>query len=278
MYLNSTQEDTKKPEIISVQQDKKDASVIVVTFSEDVLRADNKNNYSIKKNNKQIYTVSEATYTSESEKYQAKLVLNDKLAKGKYEVSVYNITDNTNEENELTDTWTGKLDGEGTLKAFYHTLGKFWAIILLFVILVIILGIYLYIKKHRGIMIVQDKMILGDKVENKKHIKSDQSSTKNILLQISGIATDVKEMPVQINGSIIVGRASICDIYFDDVSMSRQHFALEVEKGEMYLTDLESTGGTTVNGVKVQPGSQGRIIVQNGSDITAGRVTFTVRW
>ena len=278
LYLNSTQEDTKKPEIISVQQDKKDASVIVVTFSEDVLRADNKNNYYIKKNNKQIYTVSEATYTSESEKYQAKLVLNDKLAKGKYEVSVYNITDNTNEENELTDTWIGKLDGEGTLKAFYHTLGKFWAIILLFVILVIILGIYLYIKKHRGIMIVQDKMILGDKVENKKHIKSDQSSTKNILLQISGIATDVKEMPVQINGSIIVGRASICDIYFDDVSMSRQHFALEVEKGEMYLTDLESTGGTTVNGVKVQPGNQGRIIVQNGSDITAGRVTFTVRW
>ena len=261
-----------------MQQDKKDASVIVVTFSEDVLRADNKNNYSIKKNNKQIYTVSEATYTSESEKYQAKLVLNDKLAKGKYEVSVYNITDNTNEENELTDTWNGKLDGEGTLKAFYHTLGKFWAIILLFVILVIILGIYLYIKKHRGIMIVQDKMILGDKVENKKHIQSDQSSTKNVLLQISGIATDVKEMPVQINGSIIIGRASICDIYFDDVSMSRQHFALEVEKGEMYLTDLESTGGTTVNGVKVQPGSQGRIIVQNGSDITAGRVTFTVRW
>ena len=44
LYLNRTQKDTKKPEIISVQQDKKDASVIVVTFSEDVLRADNKNN------------------------------------------------------------------------------------------------------------------------------------------------------------------------------------------------------------------------------------------
>lgn len=277
-YLNSTQEDTKKPKIVSVKQDKKDASVLLVTFSEDVLRADNKNNYSIKKNGKQIYTVSEATYTSENEKYQAKLVLNDKLAKGKYEVSVYNITDNTNEENELTDTWSGNLNGEGALKAFYHTLGKFWAIILLIVILAIILGIYLYIKKHRGIMVVQDKMVLGDKIENKKHIKSDQSSTKNVLLQISGIASDVKEMPVQINGSIIVGRASICDIYFDDVSMSRQHFALEVENGEVYLTDLESTGGTTVNGVKVQPGSQGRVIIQNGSTITAGRVTFIVRW
>lgn len=278
LYLNSTQEDKKKPEITSVKQDKKNASVLVVTFSEDVLRADNKNNYSIKKNRKQIYTVSEATYTSEDGTYQAKLVLNDKLAKGKYEVSVYNIADNTNEENELTNTWSGELDGEGALKAFYHTLGKFWAIILLIVILAIILGIYFYIRKHKGIMVMQDKMVLGDKVENKKHIKSDQSSTKNVLLQISGIVTDVKEMSVQINGSIIVGRASICDIYFDDVSMSRQHFALEVENGKVYLTDLESTGGTTVNGIKVQPGNQGRVTIQNGSTIVAGRVTFIVRW
>lgn len=278
LYLNSTQTDTKKPEITSVKQDKKDASVITVTFSEDVLRADNKNNYSIKKNGKQIYTVSEATYISENEKYQAKLVLNDKLAKGKYEISVYNITDNTNEENELTKSWNGKLEGEGTLKAVYHMLGRFWAVILAVVIFIIILGIYLYIRKHRGIMVVQDKMVLGDKVKNKKHIKSDSSSTKNVILQISGIAADVKEMPVQINGSIIVGRASICDIYFDDVNMSRQHFALEVEKGEVYLTDLESTGGTTVNGIKVRPGKEGRVRIGNGSTITAGRVTFVVRW
>ena len=171
LYLNSTQTDTKKPEITSVKQDKKDASVITVTFSEDVLRADNKNNYSIKKNGKQIYTVSEATYISENEKYQAKLVLNDKLAKGKYEISVYNITDNTNEENQLTKSWEGKLEGEGTLKAIYHMLGRFWAVILAIVIFIIILGIYLYIRKHRGIMVVQDKMVLGDKVKNKKHMK-----------------------------------------------------------------------------------------------------------
>lgn len=278
LYLNSTQPDTKKPEIISVKQDKKDAAVLMVTFSEDVLRADNKNNYSIKKNGKQIYTVSEATYISENEKYQAKLVLNDKLAKGKYEISVYNITDNTNEENELTKSWSGKLEGEGTLKSIYHMLGRFWAVILAVVIFIIILGIYLYIRKHRGIMVVQDKMVLGDKVKNKKHIKNDSSSTKNVLLQISGIAADVKEMPVQINGSIIVGRASMCDIYFDDVNMSRQHFALEVEKGEVYLTDLESTGGTTVNGIKVRPGKEGRVRIGNGSTITAGRVTFLVRW
>lgn len=278
LYLNSTQPDTKKPEIISVKQDKKDAAVLTVTFSEDVLRADNKNNYSIKKNGKQIYTVSEATYISENEKYQAKLVLNDKLAKGKYEISVYNITDNTNEENELTKSWSGKLEGEGTLKSIYHMLGRFWAVILAVVIFIIILGIYLYIRKHRGIMVVQDKMVLGDKVKNKKHIKNDSSSTKNVLLQISGIAADVKEMPVQINGSIIVGRASMCDIYFDDVNMSRQHFALEVEKGEVYLTDLESTGGTTVNGIKVRPGKEGRVRIGNGSTITAGRVTFLVRW
>lgn len=73
-------------------------------------------------------------------------------------------------------------------------------------------------------MVVQDKMVLGDKMEQKKHIKSDQSTTKNVILSVSGIAADEKEMAVQINGSIIIGRASFCDIYFDDLKMSGQAF------------------------------------------------------
>lgn len=49
-------------------------------------------------------------------------------------------------------------------------------------------------------MVVQDKMVLGDKMEQKKHIKSDQSTTKNVILSVSGIAADEKEMAVQVNG------------------------------------------------------------------------------
>lgn len=192
LYLNRAQSDSKKPTITSVKQKGKDAKTIVVTFSEDVLSADNKNNYSILRGGKHTYTVSEATYTSDNEKYQAKLVLNDKLVKGKYTVETHNIVDNTNEENPLDTSWSGELDGEGAFKAFYTSLGKFWAIILAVIVFAVLLGIYLYIRKHRGIMVVQDKMVLGDKMEQKKHIKSDQSTTKNVILSVSGIAADEK--------------------------------------------------------------------------------------
>lgn len=178
LYLNRAQSDSKKPTITSVKQKGKDAKTIVVTFSEDVLSADNKNNYSILRGGKHTYTVSEATYTSDNEKYQAKLVLNDKLVKGKYTVETHNIVDNTNEENPLDTSWSGELDGEGAFKAFYTSLGKFWAIILAVIVFAVLLGIYLYIRKHRGIMVVQDKMVLGDKMEQKKHIKSDNLRQK----------------------------------------------------------------------------------------------------
>ena len=227
---------------------------------------------------KHTYTVSEATYTSDNEKYQAKLVLNDKLVKGKYTVETHNIVDNTNEENPLDASWSGELDGEGAFKAFYTSLGKFWAIILAIIVFAVLLGIYLYIRKHRGIMVVQDKMVLGDKMEQKKHIKSDQSTTKNVILSVSGIAADEKEMAVQINGSIIIGRASFCDIYFDDLKMSGQHFALLVQNGDIFLSDLNSTNGTFVDGKPVEAGPEVTVPVANGSTIEAGSVTFVIRW
>lgn len=278
LYLNRAQSDSEKPKITSVKQKGKDAKTIIVTFNEDVLSADNKNNYSILRGGKHTYTVSEATYTSDNEKYQAKLILNDKLVKGKYTVETHNIVDNTNEENPLDASWSGELNGEGAFKAFYTSLGRFWAIILAVIVFAVLLGIYLYIRKHRGIMVVQDKMVLGDKMEQKKHIKSDQSTTKNVILSISGIAADEKEMAVQINGSIIVGRASFCDIYFDDLKMSGQHFALLVQNGDIFLSDLNSTNGTFVDGKPVEAGPDVTVPVTNGSTIEAGSVTFVIRW
>lgn len=278
LYLNRAQSDSQKPKITSVKQKGKDAKTIVITFSEDVLSADNKNNYSILRGKKHTYTVSEATYTSDNEKYQAKLILNDKLVKGKYTIETHNIVDNTDEENSLDTSWSGELDGEGAFKAFYTSLGKFWAIILAVIVFAVLFGIYFYIRRHRGIMVIQDKMVLGDKMEQKKHIKSDQSSTKNVIFSVSGIASDEKEMAIQINGSIIIGRASFCDIYFDDLKMSAQHFALLVQNGALFLSDLNSTNGTFVDGKPVEAGPEVTVPVANGSVIEAGSVTFVIRW
>ena len=274
VFVSTARPDEEKPVIQSVEQEGKDPRTIVVTFSEDVSRADNKNNYSILRNGKQVYTVSEATYTAADEKYQAKLILNDNLQKGDYEISVVNVTDNTNEENELTESWSGELDGEGALKAFYSKLGKFWAIILAIAVFAIIAVIYYVIKKHNGIMVVEDEMVLGSNMGKKQHIKHDDSATKEVVFLVSGIASEVRKMNVQINGSAIIGRSSICDVYFDDLSMSKQHFALEVEEGELYLTDLNSRNGTMIDGREAHTKER----IHNGSVIEAGSVRIEIRW
>lgn len=274
VYLLRAAEDREAPEILEVTQKGKDARTLVLRFSEDVQNADNKGNYSILREGKQVYTVSEASYTAEDGEYRTTLVLNDSLVKGEYEITTVNITDNTNEENPLSKEWTGDLEGQGFLMALYGKLGRFWAIFLAAAVLVLIGVIYLIIKKHNGIILMENKMVLGSNLEKKQHVKNDTSSTKDILLLINGIASESRQMQARINGSAIVGRASICDIYFDDLSMSKQHFALEVERGNVYVTDLESKNGTFLNGKKVT----GRTPVENGSVIEAGSVAMTIRW
>ena len=76
------------------------------------------------------------------------------------------------------------------------------------------------------------------------------------------------------NGSFIVGRAQICNLYFDDKRMSRQHFVLEWDGQNMYVTDLETTNGTQVNQVPIH---QKRRLQQNDV-ISAGSVDMTIRW
>ena len=78
----------------------------------------------------------------------------------------------------------------------------------------------------------------------------------------------------QLEKSLIVGRASICDVYFDDGQMSRQHFCLEREGKNILISDLQSTNGTSVNGIAV--GQKRRL--SPGDVIEAGSVKITVRW
>ena len=76
------------------------------------------------------------------------------------------------------------------------------------------------------------------------------------------------------NGSFIVGRSKICNLYFDDKRMSRQHFVLEWDGQDMYVTDLDTTNGTLLNGVRIT--KQRRL--NQGDKISAGSVEMAIRW
>jgi len=61
-----------------------------------------------------------------------------------------------------------------------------------------------------------------------------------------------EELPVP-SPVVILGRAAGCDVVIDDDSVSARHARLEFDLGTWRLTDLQSTNGTAVEGVKLAP-------------------------
>ncbi|AEG14900.1 FHA domain containing protein [Desulfofundulus kuznetsovii DSM 6115] len=59
-----------------------------------------------------------------------------------------------------------------------------------------------------------------------------------------------KVFPLQ-PSTMVIGRRDTCDVVFSDSSVSRRHAQLEYRGGEYVITDLGSTNGVYVNGVRV---------------------------
>ncbi|MDB4951290.1 MAG: hypothetical protein JWM27_3939 [Gemmatimonadetes bacterium] len=59
-----------------------------------------------------------------------------------------------------------------------------------------------------------------------------------------------EELPVP-SPVVTIGRGAQCDVVLADDSVSAVHARLEFDAGRWRLTDLESTNGTTVEGVKL---------------------------
>ncbi len=78
----------------------------------------------------------------------------------------------------------------------------------------------------------------------------------------------------ELGSSLIIGRAETCDITVADNRMSRQHFCLESEKEGIFISDLGSTNGTAVNGIRLG----GKRLLQPGDRVEAGSMSFTIRW
>ena len=95
---------------------------------------------------------------------------------------------------------------------------------------------------------------------------------KTFHLRVSVKGGPPQEMNLRLAKSFIVGRSKICNLYFDDNRMSRQHFALEWDGMEMYVSDLNTTNGTMVNNVKINKKRR----LQQGDKISAGSVEMTI--
>ena len=130
------------------------------------------------------------------------------------------------------------------------------------------------IKRNKGIVNVDGKIVYGNNVKKKYHVKNDKKATAELMLRVSVKGNRTVPIEYSLIGSMIVGRASACDLYFDDEKMSRQHFVIEIIEGKLYISDLESTSGTYLNGVKVYMKQQ----LNSGDIVTAGTTTIAIDW
>jgi pSer/pThr/pTyr-binding forkhead associated (FHA) protein len=73
-------------------------------------------------------------------------------------------------------------------------------------------------------------------------------------------------------GRILVGQSPACAVRLADPAASRRHAALELAGGALRVTDLGSTNGTWVNGLRIYDA-----VLQGGETVRVGNSELEVR-
>lgn len=244
--------DIKKTGGKSIQFCLKDAECKVV------LGADKAENYTVKSEDNKVWKIAKVSRKSAvDDTYE--MVFEEELYSGKYTIECAGITDGSQEKNAVKGKIAFDFKGLDEKKEQMKDMVKSYWWILLFGIVLAIGIILVVIAKRRPGKIVE--------VESDTLHKAD---SKMIRLTITDRTGAIKDVEWTVEGSIFVGRSDICNIYFDDDRLSKQHFAIEATKMACYIEDLETTNGTFVNGVKLS----GRRMLLDGDEIAAGREKF----
>lgn len=199
------------------------------------------------------------------------------LKPGTYIVSCHGITDTSMEKNLVSNSVEFVVEepsvGEKLLLAMKEW---YWAILALTAIVLAAVGWHGYrkIKKGRGVLYVDGKPVMAADVEVHRHVEIQDEEGIEFQLQVRVKSGPKEEMSFRMKDSFIVGRSQICNLYFDDKRMSRQHFALEWDGEGMYVTDLNTTNGTLVNDVKITKKRR----LNPGDKLSAGSVDMVIGW
>jgi len=231
-----------------------------------VANAEDPSNYEIKISGETTQNISSIVYFDDYDNYYALISLTEPVYAAKYSITTYNITDNSIEQNPIPGPFTKKTEGVWLLLFYLRWVFQnlWWALIIMAFAAVFFIS-YRIIKKRKGLVKMEGKLIFSDRIEKKQVVNLiDNSKKTHLTLHINGknsFNTDIR-----LHGSIIIGRSDICDIKINDNKMSRQHFSLENTENGLILSDLQTTNGTFVNGVKVMKPRK----IELGDTITAG--------
>lgn len=207
-----------------------------------------------------VWTVESINTAAAGNQITVTLTTNEEFYNGNYTLHLTNIRDKSQDQNEMDASleFTIKNAKDARTAAIQQAIRSYWWIGLIVLVLIIGVIIIIVIRKKKTEVIGVDP----DELE--------KADSKMIRLTITDRAGTIKDIEWNVEGSLFVGRSEICNIFFDDDRLSKQHFVIEVNKMGCYIVDLESTNGTFVNGVKIT----NRRMLLDGDVITAGREKF----
>lgn len=275
IWVSRYQEDDVAPEIClaEVTGDR----MIHITFSEMVYGADENSHYQITDEKGKPLTVDEITceVNAEGESNGADILLDQKLYKGSYTIRTSGIVDASMEENVLTDEYVMEYtDGPGGMVRVLDQCKTYWWI---GAVLILIAGIVIAWKQicrrqqnqKVAVQVHNARALVGQKTESLQ-----PAAYQYIKLIIYRNGKNIDTQQVAVDGSLIIGRSDLSDLYFEDDQLSRQHFAIECIQGELFVEDLDTTNGTWLNGKRIQ--KKEKLCSQDR--IGAGMLEFVIRW
>lgn len=272
------------PEILSVTQ--LDNGTVEVQFSEDVSGANVTDNFIVKDSGSVVVAVTSAVY--DQELHMSTITFASMPETGTICISTSNINDISQDANlvitsvELEYVNLTAVD-ETEIEAVDNKedmTGAYVAMILLVIVIATIIIVVVIAKRKK----IQEEETLQSynmdtEMQNfslagesgKAHFQAEQESQKKIILEVANISGVSNQVELAIAQTLFVGRSNICDVVFDDIKMSRQHFVLE-DSGEFFTITNLSQGGTVLNGVPLN----GTRPIRYGDVIEAGaqRIVF----
>lgn len=256
---------------------------IRLVFSEPMTGLAGAANYAVTLDGQEV-GVTGVAYDKEDET-KITLTLAEAVENGTYKITGANLTDASMEKNPLEGSLLVEITGvepEEVIDADEgpNYMGIIFLLLLAVVILIIVIAVVSKKKKEKALPEQESGGENGNSVVNlqdtgfNSHIVMNSGAKRMLSVVVSAKGKTPQTTTWELGSSLIVGRASICDIVVDDLELSRQHFCLESDNGNVFITDLGSTNGTSVNGI----GIAGKRRLNPGDMVEAGSMKFTIRW
>lgn len=265
--IKNWQADNTAPVIVEVQAE---GSSLHIIFSESTLGGLSATDYIITCGSRKC-TVDSVARVSDKE---VELRLSAPLYDGEYVLTANNVTDTAVEKNALTESYPFTVTGVPyTVVAFFAD-NILWIAAGALVFAAVI--IFVVARKQRkrmpatSVCAAEAEVIESEKASEKYHIHAAEG--KLVHLSISGRNLARRDIELHIEGTILLGRSSSCDVRIDDEQISRRNTELICRNGRLFANNISQTNGTMLNGLMIS----GERELHSGDTIVLGDTRITI--